>query len=113
VRNYAFIDASNVIYGCSRAGWKMDFKKFLLYLKSRYKVNRVFYYGGIEVENRKQLKFYKLLQHFGYEVRWVPMKLFSDGTRKADIDSRMTFEIMRYLDKYDKLIVCTGDGDFF
>jgi len=110
---YAFIDASNIIYGCTRAGWKMDFEKFIQYLKSRYKVSRVFYYGGIDPENRKQLKFYELLQRFGYEVRMVPMKRFLDGTKKADIDSRMTFDIMRYLNEYDELIVCTGDGDFF
>ncbi|MEK7542134.1 MAG: hypothetical protein AAB524_00355 [Patescibacteria group bacterium] len=22
-----FVDASNIIYGCNRAGWKMDFEK--------------------------------------------------------------------------------------
>ena len=110
---YVFIDASNIIYGCTRAGWKMDFEKFIRYLKSRYKATRVFYYGGIDSENKRQLKFYELLQRLGYEVRMVPMKRFLDGTKKADIDSRMTFEIMKYLNDYDELIVCTGDGDFF
>ncbi|MCL4374508.1 NYN domain-containing protein [Patescibacteria group bacterium] len=110
---YAFIDATNIIYGTGGAGWKVDFKKLISYLKGRYQALKVLYYGGVDSNNQKQLNFYKKLKSFGYELRLVPVKTFKDGKKKADVDSRMTFEIMLLLNQYNNAIFMTGDGDFF
>ena len=110
---YAFIDASNIIYGCTRAEWKMDFEKLAKYLKTRYKIQRLLYYAGLDPENKKQLGFYEVLQRLGYETRLVPVKRFSDGSRKGDVDARLTFEAMKYFDDYNKAIFLTGDGDYY
>lgn len=110
---YVFIDASNIIYGCKSQGWKMDFKKLIKYLKERYEAKKVFYLAGLDPENKKQLGFYEKLQEFGYKLRMVPLKTFGDGSKKGDVDSRMTFEIMQHYDKYDRAVVLTGDGDYF
>jgi len=110
---YVFIDASNIIYGCSNQGWKMDFQKLIKYLKERFEAKKVFYFAGLDPENKKQLGFYEKLQEFGYILRLVPLKTFSDGSRKGDVDSRMTFEIMRHFKNYDQVIVLTGDGDYY
>lgn len=110
---YAFIDATNIIYGASNHGWRMDFAKLSQYLKTRFEVSRIFYYAGADNENLKQLKFYEKLQQFGYQLRLVPVKTFKDGKKKADVDSRMTFEMMRYFPEYDRVITMTGDGDFY
>ncbi|MFA5126499.1 MAG: NYN domain-containing protein [Patescibacteria group bacterium] len=49
---YAFIDASNLFYdGEKSLGWKIDYKKLADYLKDKYKVRRIYYYGGIEIHN--------------------------------------------------------------
>lgn len=112
-KTYVFIDASNIIYGASNHGWKMDFKKLAHYLKTRFKAVRVIYYAGLDAENNKQLGFYEKLQEFNYILRLVPVKTFKDGKKKADVDSRMTFEIMKYFSKYNRAIVMTGDGDFY
>lgn len=46
----AFIDASNLFYGGEKSlGWKIDYQKLLNYLKSKYNVNRVLYFGGAEI----------------------------------------------------------------
>lgn len=110
---YVFIDASNIIYGCNSKKWKMDFKKLFKYLKERFNAEKVFYFAGLDPENKKQLGFYEKLQEFGYILRLVPLKTFSDGSRKGDVDSRMTFEIMRQYENFDKTVVLTGDGDYF
>lgn len=48
--NYAFIDASNLFYGGVKSlGWKIDYKKLILYIKKQYGVSKVFYYGGVEL----------------------------------------------------------------
>ena len=110
---YAFIDATNIIYGAGNNGWRMDFKKLISYLKSRFNCTKIYYYAGVDNENKKQLHFYEKLQEFGYLLRLVPVKKFKDGKKKADVDSRMTFEMMKYYPEYDKAVIFTGDGDYY
>ena len=110
---YVFIDATNIIYGTKRLGWRMDFEKLAKYLWERFNAKRILYYAGVDDENKKQLKFYEKLQDFGYSLRLIPVKRFSDGKVKADVDSRMTFEMMLYINKHDSVIVFTGDGDYY
>lgn len=46
---FAFIDASNLFYGGEKSlGWKIDYQKLIHYLKKKYLVKKVFYYGGVE-----------------------------------------------------------------
>lgn len=110
---YVFIDAANIIYGCGRVGWKMDFEKLIKYLKTRFKAERILYYAGLDSENKKQLSFYEVLQRFGYELRLVPVKKFKDGKRKGDVDARLAFEAMKYFNDYNEAIFFTGDGDYY
>lgn len=50
MRAYAFIDASNLFYGGEKSlGWKIDYEKLLQYLKQKYEVDKVFYFGGAEI----------------------------------------------------------------
>lgn len=112
-RVYVFIDASNIIYGCNNAGWKMDFEKLIQYFKNRFGANRVLYYAGLDSKNKKQLLFYEVLHRFGYELRLVPVKTFKGGKRKGDVDARLAFEVMKYFVEYDEAIFLTGDGDYF
>jgi uncharacterized LabA/DUF88 family protein len=112
-KTYAFIDASNIIYGYTRAGWKMDFEKLAEYLKTRYKIQHLLYYAGLDPDNKKQLGFYEALQKLGYETRLVPVKRYSDGSRKGDVDARLAFEAMRFSSEYSSAVFLTGDGDYF
>lgn len=46
---FTFIDASNLFYGGELSlGWKIDYLKLAEYLKSKYNVSRIYYFGGIE-----------------------------------------------------------------
>ncbi len=46
---FAFIDASNLFYGGVKSlGWKIDYQKLLHYLKEKYQVSVVLYFGGVE-----------------------------------------------------------------
>jgi uncharacterized LabA/DUF88 family protein len=50
MKTFAFIDASNLFYGGEKSlGWKIDYEKLLRYLKDKYSVSRVFYFGGVEI----------------------------------------------------------------
>ena len=50
MNTFAFIDASNLFYGGEKSlGWKVNYKGLIDYLKGRYKVSKVFYFGGVEI----------------------------------------------------------------
>jgi|SRR3989338_2393240 len=54
MRTSIFIDASNLFYGGEKSlGWKIDYKKLLAYLQEKYEVNRIFYFGGVEIHDFK------------------------------------------------------------
>lgn len=47
---YAFIDASNLFYGGEKSlGWKIDYWKLIEYLRKKYKVTAVYYFGGVDL----------------------------------------------------------------
>ncbi|PJA40409.1 hypothetical protein CO178_02250 [candidate division WWE3 bacterium CG_4_9_14_3_um_filter_34_6] len=49
-KSYAFLDASNLFYGGEKSlGWKIDYSRLLKYLKDKYKVSIVYYFGGVEL----------------------------------------------------------------
>lgn len=115
-RTYAFIDASNIIYGTRDEGWKVDFRKLIKYLRERYKCKKIYYFAGEDKNNKKQAKFYKKLETFGYELKLKPVKIYKqdDGglVRKANCDVDLTFYAMRDISLYKKAIFLSGDGDF-
>jgi len=54
MKTYTFIDASNLFYGGEKSlGWKIDYKKLLVYLKEKYNTSYIFYFGGVEIYNFK------------------------------------------------------------
>lgn len=47
----AFIDAANLFYGGEKSlGWKIDYQKLLAYLREKYLVQEIYYFGGIEID---------------------------------------------------------------
>lgn len=64
----------------------------------------------------QRVKFYLKLEKFGYELYLKPVKLYEqdDGTtkRKANCDVEMAFYLMKEKEKFDRVIVLSGDGDF-
>ena len=113
---YAFMDASNIIYGTRDEGWKVDFKKLYKYLSERYNCKKIYYFAGLDSKNIKQINFYKLLSKIGYELILKPVKIYlqPDGSkvRKANCDVDLTFYAMRDKELFNKCIFLTGDGDF-
>ncbi len=50
MKTFAFIDASNLFYGGEKSlGWKIDYQKLAQYIKEKYGVSRIFYFGGVEI----------------------------------------------------------------
>jgi len=63
----------------------------------------------------QRAKFYKKLALFGYVLKIKPVKTYGSGetlTKKANCDVDLTFDLMRLMSQYEKLVILSGDGDF-
>ncbi len=50
MKTLAFVDASNLFYGGEKSlGWRVDYSKLIAYLREKYAVEEVFYFGGVEI----------------------------------------------------------------
>jgi len=50
---YAFIDSQNLNLGIRDQGWKLDFRRFRIYLKDKYKIRKAFLFIGYIEKNQK------------------------------------------------------------
>ncbi len=107
---YAFIDSQNLNLGIIDQGWKLDFKRFLVYLREKYEVEKAFLFIGYILENKK---LYDFLKKSGYKLVFKPTVLDGEGKAKGNVDAELVLYSVRIeYDNYDKAIIVSGDGDF-
>ncbi|MEK7107409.1 MAG: NYN domain-containing protein [Patescibacteria group bacterium] len=108
--NYAFVDSQNVNLAIRVQGWKLDWKRFRVYLREKYGVTKAFLFIGY-VEGNNEL--YTALQDAGFLCIFKPTLTYKDGTTKGNCDAELVLQAMHELDNYGKAIIVTGDGDFY
>jgi hypothetical protein len=69
--NYAFIDGTNLYITSAKLGWRLDLRRFRVYLKDHYHVVKAYYFLGY-VESNKAL--YRALESWGYTMVYKPVK---------------------------------------
>jgi uncharacterized LabA/DUF88 family protein len=123
--NYAFIDGINLHLTYEYLDWKMDYRKLGIYLRKRQNVTTAYYFLGF-IEKNKRI--YHDLEAYGYELKFREVSEFptqgkicpyckriieSDGIKtKCDCDADITLQMIDDIEKYDKAILITSDGDF-
>lgn len=108
--NYAFIDSQNVNLAIRGLGWKLDWKRFRVYLREKYAVTKAFLFIGY-VEGNNEL--YIKLQDAGFLCIFKPTLEYKDGTTKGNVDAELVLHAMIEFPNYDKAVIVTGDGDFY
>lgn len=118
---YAFIDSQNLNLGTSKdirskkgkliyKGWKLDFKKFRVYLRDKFHLSKAFLFIGYIKENERM---YRRLKSFGYELIFKPTTKDSSGKPKGNIDAELVLHSAAIeFPKYEKAVIVSGDGDF-
>ncbi len=117
---YAFIDSQNlnlsvlneikniktkkIIY----QGWKLDFKRFFVYLKQKYNVDKAFLFIGHKPEYES---LYRSLKNWGFHIIFKPT-LDHAGKTKGNVDAELVLHSMIEFKNYNKAIIISGDGDF-
>jgi len=109
-KNYAFIDGQNLNLGIRELGWHLDLKKFRIYLREKYGVEKAYYFIGYLEENRI---LYKFLQEAGYILIFKPIIRNRDGEVKGNVDADLVLQAMIDFPDYDKAVIVTSDGDFY
>ncbi len=109
---FAFIDSQNLNLGVLGSGWKLDFFKFRIFLREKYKVEKAYLFIG-HVAGNEQL--YTYLQECGYVLVFKPTLEFKrDDLRvtKGNVDAELVLHTMIQWDNFDEAIIVSGDGDF-
>jgi uncharacterized LabA/DUF88 family protein len=106
--NYAFIDSQNLNLGILDQGWKLDFKRFRVYLKDKYKVIKAFLFIGFIEKNKKM---YDSLEKYGYTLIFKPT-IVAKHEVKGNVDAELVLHSMIEYKNYNKAVIVTGDGDF-
>lgn len=114
VKVFAFIDSQNLHLGVKEAGWTLDFRKFRLYLKNKYGVQRAYLFIG-QVPGNEAM--YRHLQELGYILIFKPTMQYKKAGKtetKGNVDAELVLyaSAITFSD-YDKAIIVSGDGDFY
>ena len=109
MNNYAFIDSQNVNLEIQRQGWKLDWRKFRIYLKDKYKVKIAYLFIGY-LESNQDL--YNSLQKAGFILVFKEILKYADGKIKGNVDAELVLQVMIDFNNYDKAVIISGDGDF-
>ena len=107
--NYAFIDSQNLYKGIKDIGWKLDFQKFRVYLKHKYRVSKAFLFIGYIPTNTN---LYRALQDYGYTLIFKPTITGTDGKSKGNVDAELVLHCMIEYPNYTEAVIVTSDGDF-
>ncbi len=108
--NYAFIDSQNLNLSIKDQGWQLDYKRFLIYLKDKYKVMKALLFIGY-IPTQRAL--YASLEQYGYILVFKPTLDFKDGKVKGNVDAELVLHCMIEWNNYNKAVIVTGDGDFY
>jgi len=111
IRLGIFVDVQNIFYGARKFNAKLDFDLLLEKTASKRRVIRAFAYV-VQTSDVDQSGFMTMLQHKSFEVKSKNLRLRSDGSAKANWDIEMTIDMLSLSDKFDVIILVSGDGDF-
>lgn len=109
--NFAYIDGANLHKGIADLGWKLDYKRFRLWLNNKYQIKRAYLFLGL-VPRYKDL--YTYLQEVGFTLVFKETVYGEGGKVKGNCDADLVLQVARdtYENKFDKAVVVSSDGDY-
>ena len=108
--NYAFIDSQNLNLGIQKLGWKLDYRRFMVYLAEKYGVKKAYVFIGFVALNQS---LYDRLQEAGFILKFKPTIPDADGKIKGNIDADLVLRAALELNDFDKAVIVSSDGDFY
>ena len=107
--NYAFIDDANLHRGIQELGWKLDYRRFRIFLHDKYHVSLAYLFLGYVPEFSG---LYRDLQNWGYTLIFKPTLRNANEEIKGNCDAELVLQAMIDFQDYEQAVIVTGDGDF-
>ncbi|OGZ72794.1 MAG: hypothetical protein A2908_00230 [Candidatus Staskawiczbacteria bacterium RIFCSPLOWO2_01_FULL_38_12b] len=109
--NFAYIDGANLHNSVLQLGWKLDYKKFRVWLQHRYHVVNAYIFIGLIVENKN---LYVYLQEAGFILVYREITYDGTGKVKGNCDALLVLKtVCNFYEKnYDKAVIVASDGDY-
>lgn len=115
-KNLAFIDGQNLHMGTAlmkQNSWKIDLKRFRIFLRDKYHVKTAYYFLGFVQEKNQDL--YDNIQESGFVLKFREHNSAMLGKKKGNVDSDIIFTVMKRMyqkDDFEKVVLVSGDGDY-
>ena len=109
--NIAYIDATNLDKALrNQLGWKIDYKRFRVWLKEKYDVRRPYIFIGL-IPKFKDL--YTFIQSCGFELEFKDV-IYAGGIAKGNCDSDLLMKASSdyYIGGLNKAVIVASDGDY-
>lgn len=115
--NIAYIDGQNLHLGTTKRDpiWQVDLKKFRVFLKEKYGVQKAYYYLGYIQDEEQYQVLYESIQSAGFILVFRKHNDSMKSTKKGNVDTDIVFSIMKRLCKqedFDKVVLVSGNGDY-
>ncbi len=112
-RNIAFIDAQNLHLWTQTENWKIDFKRFRIYLKDKFKVEEAYFF--LWFINDEHQEMYRKIQKAWFILEFRNHNSNMIWKKKWNVDVDIVYEIMhRLLEErdFDKIVLVSWDWDY-
>lgn len=109
--NFAYIDGANLDKALKDLGWRLDYKRFRVWLSERYGINNAYIFIGL-IPKYKDL--YVYLQKCGFTLVFKEITYDGSGKPKGNCDADLVLQCARdsYENIFEKAILVTSDGDY-
>lgn len=110
-----FVDTANVSDRDPDDPIRIDFSKLLDYVTADRRLIHARAYCPIYADFAGRLEHQRSVAPvwgLGYDIVTKPIKVFADGTRKADLDIVLVMDVIRRVPTMDVVALVSGDGDY-
>lgn len=109
--NFAYIDGANLHKGILDLGWRLDYKRFRVWLTEKYNIGRAYLFIGLVP---KHADLYKRLQEAGFTLVFKETTFDGQGRVKGNCDADLVLQAVRdyYEHHFDQALLVSSDGDY-
>ncbi|MFH1189004.1 MAG: NYN domain-containing protein [bacterium] len=110
-KNYAYIDGANLNNAMRDLGWKLDYRRFRVWLQEKYSVRRAYLFIGLIP---KYNRLYTYLQEAGFTLIFKEVIYDGKGSPKGNCDADLVLQVVKdtYEHNFTKTLLVSSDGDY-
>ncbi len=111
LHNFAYIDGANLNKALLEINWKLDYKRFHVWLKEKYGIEKAYLFIGL-IPKFKNL--YTYLQECGFTLIFKEVVYDGSGKPKGNCDADLVLQATcdAYENNFQKAVLVASDGDY-